>query len=144
MIGGAVIPSRLPTLYRQIMYNNDEWEAYRAGANLVKVTLPTVQWQFALSGKLCFKSLWPGTNVAWAGERMTTLDRQGEKGWAGNNRHCNRKYKVIKIIIKNITIHIFIYQHRPLAEWKGVLPSSPLTAGSNLGAGVVIWATGWN
>ena len=39
----------------------------RSGRELGRVELPTLQRRLALSGKLCFNSLWPVTNVSGQG-----------------------------------------------------------------------------
>ena len=45
----------------------------RSGRELGRVALPTVQRRLALSGKLCFDSLWPVTDV--------TGQRNGLRSW---------------------------------------------------------------
>ena len=42
----------------------------RSGRELGRVALPTVQRRLALSGKLCFNSLWPVTNVTGQGNGL--------------------------------------------------------------------------
>ena len=67
------------------------------GRELGRVALPTVQRRLALSGKLCFNSLWPvslaGNKCYRAGERITEPDCQGEEGRAGNNRQSKKQKK---------------------------------------------------
>ena len=54
--------------------------------------------RLVLSGKLCFNSRWPVTNVTGRGERITELDCQGEQGRAESNRQIEKKNKKQKTI----------------------------------------------
>ena len=65
---------------------------------LGRVALPTVQRRLALSGKLCFNSLWPVTNVTGQGNRLRSWIVREKRGGLGitvkatNTRKTNERY----------------------------------------------------
>ena len=54
-----------------------------SGRELGRVALPTVQMRLALSGKLCFNSLWPVTNVTGQGNELRSWIVKEKRGGPG-------------------------------------------------------------
>ena len=52
----------------------------RSGRELGRVALPTVQRRLALSGKVCFNSLWPVTNVTGQGNGLRSRIVKEKRG----------------------------------------------------------------
>ena len=69
----------------------------RSGCELGRVALPTVQRRLALSGKLCFNSLWPVTDVTGQGNglrsRIVREKRGGPEITVEAKKNNNYKYE---------------------------------------------------
>ena len=72
----------------------------RSGSELGRVALPTVQRRLALSGKLCFNSIWPVTNVTGQGNGLRSRIVREKRAGPGITGKAN--------------IYVYIYSgHQP-------------------------------
>ena len=84
-------------MYRYIVTSgswSSSWSSSRrSGRELDRVALPTVQRRLALSGKLCFNSFWPVTNVTGQGNGLRSWIVREKGGGPGITVKAKKKKK---------------------------------------------------